>query len=125
MTSAPLISVDGLVGPRSLTAHRLLDVAFVDRCGRIVVSFVDVFAMIRLDRSAEIVLVELVDGSSTALTVRDVVRCDEIVLQLEMRVGSHRFVPRLRSTTSDRSFTGTPIRGLRAMTFAAFVGSAR
>jgi hypothetical protein len=122
MTSLPVITVDGLVSRPSATLLQLLDVAVVDRHGRVMVPIVDVFAMMCLDPSAEILLVEFVDGSVTAVTIREVVADDELCIHLDGVRSSDVVTPRLISRLRNGHQPGILIASMTAITFASFVG---
>ncbi len=95
MTPMPVITVEGLVSRPPVTLLELLEVAFVDRDGRVLVRIVDVFAMMRLDRSAEILLLAFLDGSVTAVTIREVVADDDLCVHLDVAHEAGVVIPRL------------------------------
>jgi len=124
MTSSPLITVDGLVSRPPVTLAQLLDVAIVDRDGRVLVPLVDVFAMMHLAPSAEILLLEFVDGSVTAVTIREVLADDDLCLHLDGVRASDVVIPRLTSRVRSAGMPRIPLSGMTAITFASFVGGA-
>lgn len=121
--STPLFVLDGMMSSqRAFALDEVLDHAAVDSDGRPLVSMVDVLAIVHLAREADVLLVEFVDGSSLAFRIPDVLERDDVFLQLgiEYRVG-----PRVRNCRLWSQEVGaTPVvASIRAMTFAAFVGS--
>jgi hypothetical protein len=118
----PLITVDGLVSQPPVPLAQLLDVAIVDHDGRVLVPVVDVFAMMHLDPSAEILLLEFVDGTVTAVTIREVVADDDLCLHLDGVGTSDPVTPRLVSRLRSACPTRIPLSGMTAITFASFVG---
>ena len=117
------IAVDGLMRRRApLVPERLLDVAVVDDEGRVMVPMLDLFAMVRLDASAELVVVHFGTGASQVFRIAELAR-EDVWLQLDLRergqTGDVEIVPRLWSTASGSS---EPIVSFVAITFASFVG---
>lgn len=117
------IAVDGLMHRRApLMPEQLLDVAVVDDEGRILVPMLDLFAMVRLDARADLVVVHFRNGASRVFRVVELAR-DDVWLHLDLREwaesGNVEIVPRLWSTASGSS---EPIVLLVAITFASFVG---
>lgn len=118
-----LIATDGMVHHDApLTVERILDLAIVDADGHILVRMIDILALVRLDADAEIVLVRHRDGSSCALSVRELTNRSDLFVLLDVRVASTtgtEVVPRLWSSTGGAS---SPIASLSAISFSTFVG---
>ena len=118
-----LIATDGMVDrDAALTVERILDVAIVDADGRILVRMIDVLALVRLDADAEIVLVRHRNGSSCALSVRELTNRSDLFLLLDVCAASTtatEVVPRLWSAAGGAS---SPIASLSAISFSTFVG---
>jgi hypothetical protein len=123
--SSPLCSFDGLIsGNRALDLDDVLDHAVVDAEGRVLVSMVDVLAMVCLDRRAEVLLVGFVDGASRAFRVADVAERDDVFIQLGIEhcdgPGGGVWTARL---WSEDVGTSPVVASIKATTFAVFVGS--
>lgn len=118
-----LIATDGMVHhDAALTVERILDVAIVDTDGHILVRMIDVLALVRLDADAEIVLVHHRNGSSCALSVRELTHRNDLFVLLDVCDGNTtdtEVVPRLWSTAGGAS---SPIASLSAISFSTFVG---
>jgi hypothetical protein len=123
MTSSS-ITVAGMVsGHRELTVDPLIDNAGVDADGRLVVSMIDVLALMRLHVDAELLLVEFVNGASRAIRISEIVERDAIGLQLRVRTrpGCSGVVWSAQLGSSDAG-AASAIASIRAVSFAAFVG---
>ncbi len=111
-------------GHRELTVDPLIDLARVDADGRRVVSMIDVLALMRLHVAAELLLVGFVNGASRAIRMSEIVERDAIRVQLRVRTrpgsGGVGWSAHLWSSDSGAS---PAIASIRALTFAAFVGS--
>jgi hypothetical protein len=123
--SPPLFIVDGMLSGHALVLDEVLDRAVVDSDGRLLVAMVDVLSIVRLDRDADVLLVEFLDGTSRAFRLADVLEPGEAFIRLgiEHRVGStdEAWLARMWS----RGVGASPVVvSIRATTFAAFVGVA-
>lgn len=123
--SSPLFALDGMISSHhALVLDKVLDRAILGHEGRLLVSMVDVLAIARLDRDADVLLVEFVDGASRALRMADVIECDGVFIQLDVE---HRVGPAPGVWTcrlwSEAVGTSPVVVSIRATTFAAFVGS--
>lgn len=119
--SAPLLRLEGMPDG-SLTVERVLEYTVVDEDGRLLVSMVDVLAIMRLDADAEILLVHFGEGANSAWRVAEMVESDDVFLQLLI---PGRFSAdaawNARLWSSDEGLSAT-IVSISAMTFASFVG---
>lgn len=122
--SSPLIPLDGMIARRrALSLHDMLAHSSVDSHGRLLVSMIDTLAIARLDADAELLMVEFTDGSSQALCIADVVKHDDVFIQLWVRervgFGGEEWFARLWVSGSASAST---VSSIRATSFAAFVG---
>jgi len=119
-----IITVTGMVsGSPELTVDQLVDHAVVDGQGRLLVSMIDVLALIRPRADADLLLFEFTNGASRALRISEIVESDEVGIQLQ---GSPR--PECAAlwsahTRSSASSTSSPLASMAALSFAVFVGS--
>ncbi len=87
--SSPLFVLDGMISAHgSLVLDDVVDRVVVRSHGRLLVSMVDVLAIVRLDRGADVLLVEFVDGSSPAFRIADVLERDDVFIAAADRVSS-------------------------------------
>jgi hypothetical protein len=122
--SSPLFSLDGMIsGRHALVLDEVLDRVVIGSDGRLLVAMVDVLAIARLDRDADVLLVEFVDGTSRALRMADVLERDRVSIELRIdgRVGPGAAVWYCRLWSEDFG-TSPVVASIRATTFAAFVG---
>jgi len=107
----------------TITIERVLDDAVVDGDGRLLVSMIDVLAIMRLAADAEVLMVRFRDGTSHALRVPEMVVGDDVFLHLQIReqVGADgaAWSARLWSREAGASES---IVSISAMSFASFVG---
>lgn len=121
--SAPLFALDGMLsGSETLALGEVLDRIVVDSERRLLVSLIDVLAVARLDRNSDVLLVEFVDGSSRALRVADVLERNDVFIMLI--IDDREASGEVRCSVWSEHVRVTPVvASIRAMTFAAFVGS--
>jgi hypothetical protein len=122
--SAPLLNFDGMLrGECALTIEEALDHATVDARGRVLIPILDVLALARVDADADVLLLLHADGSSHVLRIADLIGRSDVYLQLSVLelwgVAGTAWRARLRTHDAARS---APLRSIRAMTFATFVG---
>jgi hypothetical protein len=125
MPTSSSITVAGMIsGHRELTIDPLIDHARVDADGRCVVSMIDLLALLRLHVDAELLLVEFVNGASRAIRISEIVERDAIGIELRVRTrpGCSGAVWSAHLRSSD-SASASAIASIRALSFAAFVGS--
>ena len=105
---SPLFTLDGMItGHHALVLDEVLDHAIVGPDGRLLVSMVDVLAIARLDRDADVLLVEFVDGASRAIRMADVLERDGAI---------DRALDRASSRSGRRCVAlPTVVRGLRGV----------
>lgn len=121
--SSPLLTVEGMLDDHCrVTIERLVDDAVVDGDGRLLVSMIDVLAIMRLTADAELLMVRFRDGTSHALRVPEIVVGDDVFLHLQIReqLGG-AWSARLWSREAGASKS---IVSISAMSFASFVGLA-
>ena len=122
--SSPLFALDGMLSRHALVLDDVLDHAAVESEGRLLVAMVDVLAIVRLDRDADVLLVEFLDGTSRAFRMVDVLEPGEVFLRLGIERRSCSidgvWVARLWSEEAGAS---PVVVSIRATTFAAFVGA--
>jgi len=113
-----------LLRPEPVTFTRLVDAAAVDGRGRLVLPFIEVLAVARLRVTDDILLVELTDESSIALTVREALGPGAPALVLD---AGYRTVALLRLDGGERAGAADPVavRAIHAMSFGEFVGRRR
>jgi hypothetical protein len=116
-----LLTIEGTLDG-TFSVEQAYDHAMVDLDGRLLVSMIDVLALVRLDGAAEIVLVHFDDGASRAFRVSEI-SDGTVYLQLSRAASSTTeiFDWTLR-LWSRRSGSSAPIASIAAMTFASFVG---
>ncbi len=125
MPSSSSITVAGMVSDhRELPVELLIDIAGVDADGRCFVSLIDVLARMQLHVDAELLLVEFANGASRAIRMSEIVERDAIRIQLRVRerpgCSGDDWSAHLCSSDSGAS---PAITSVRALSFAAFVGS--
>jgi hypothetical protein len=122
--SPPLFALDGMLSRHALVLDDVLDHVAVESEGRLLVAMVDVLAIVRLDRDADVLLVEFLDGTSRAFRMADVLGGGDVFLRLgiERRICSsdEAWLARLWSPEVGSS---PVVVSVRATTFAAFVGA--
>jgi hypothetical protein len=121
---APLFDLDGLLrGDAVLTIEEALDHATADPVRGVLVPMLDVLALARIDADAEVLMVLLADGFSQVFRIADLVDRSDVHLQLSTfdPQGALRtaWTARLRT---DEAAPAAPVRSIRAMSFASFVG---
>ena len=124
--SSPLLTVEGMLDDHCrVTIERLVDDAVVDGDGRLLVSMIDVLAIMRLTADAELLMVRFRDGTSHALRVPEIVVGDDVFLHLQIReqlgADGATWSARLWSRKAGASKS---IVSISAMSFASFVGLA-
>jgi len=120
---SPLLTVEGMVdGHCTITIDRVLDDAVVDGDGRLLVSMIDVLAIMRLAADAQVLVVRFRNGASHALRVPEIVEHDDVFLQLQIpeQLGADgaAWSARLWSSEAEASEL---IVSISAMSFASFV----
>lgn len=121
---SPLLTVEGMLdGHCTITIERVLDDAVVDGDGRLLVSMIDVLAIMRLAADAKVLVVRFRDGASHALRVPEIVVGDDVFLHLQIRqqlgADGAAWSARLWSREAGASEL---IVSISAMSFASFVG---
>ena len=122
--SSPLLTVEGMLDDHCLvTVERVLVDAVVDGEGRLLLSMIDVLAIMRLSADAEVLIVRFRDGASHALRVPDIVVDDGVFLHLQVReqVGADGAAWSAR-LWSRKAGASESIVSISAMSFASFVG---
>jgi hypothetical protein len=122
--SSPLFALDGMLSGHALVLDDVLDHAAIDSQGRVLVAMVDVLAIVRLDRDADVLLVEFLDGTSRAFRTADVLEPGAVFLRLGIEhsvcCADEAWLSRLWSPEVGAS---PVVVSIRATTFAAFVGA--
>jgi len=110
-------------GHCTITIEGVLDDAVVDADGRLLVSMIDVLAIMRLAADAEVLVVRFREGASHALRVSGIIGRDDVFLQLQIpeKLGAYgaAWSARLWSREAGASES---IVSVSAMSFASFVG---
>lgn len=128
MSSSPLFTIAAMAPGRQQSQHALdlgdvVDRAVVDSDGRIVIPMIDVLATARLGVEADLLLVEFVDGASRALRMAEVVRSDDVYLELvAVRRRASYEIDWSARLWSHRCGSSPDVASIRATTFATFVG---
>ena len=122
---SPLLTVDGMLdGHCTIMIERVLDHAVVDGDGQLLVSMIDVLAIMRLAADAEVLVVRFRNGASRALRVPEIVVGDEFFLHLQIReqLGADGAAWSARLWSGEAGASES-IVSISAMSFASFVGS--
>ena len=119
--SEPLLSLEGMLDG-ALTIERALEQAVVDADGRLLVSMIDVLAMVRLAAEAEVLMVHFIGGASSAWRVPEIVDGEQVFLQLQIPAHLGADAPWYARLWSSEAGPSPTIVSISAMSFASFVG---
>lgn len=116
-----LLTNEGTIGD-DVTIEQVYDHAMVDEDGRLLVSMIDVLALVRIAGDAQIVLVHFDNGASRAFRLPEIVD-GTVFLKLEQSGSADPDVTEwIARLWSPRTGSSAPITSVTAMSFAAFVG---
>jgi hypothetical protein len=120
----PLLDLVGLLrGDGVLTIEAAFDHATVDAAGRLLMPMLDLLALAQVDADADVLMLQHADGSRHALRIADVIDRGDVYLQLStLELPGLAGPAWTAQVCTDDVAPSAPVRSIRAMSFASFVG---